>query len=77
MPLTKIKLFRLKKGLLQWDLAQRVGVGESHFSKIETGRVIPSPEVLVRIADALGVSPEELREIEENDDKACQRILAT
>lgn len=55
MRLTKIKLLRLRKGLLQWELARRVGIGESQMSKIETARVVPADDVLKRIAEALEV----------------------
>ena len=60
--LTKVKLRRLQRGLRQWDVARQVGIGESHLSKIETGRVQPPSELLEKIATVLDVAPEDLVE---------------
>ena len=60
MTLTKLKLARLRSGLRQWDVALAAGVSESQFSKFETGRKEPDAVTLSKIADALGVRPEEL-----------------
>ena len=62
MPLTRIKLLRLKRGLYQWQVAQAIGVNESVLSKLETGRTKPSEEQLAKIATILEVSEEELQE---------------
>lgn len=40
----------------QFDLAQRVGCSESKISKIETGRIKPSPELRKAIAHELGIA---------------------
>ena len=62
MPLTRIKLLRLKRGLYQWQVAQAIGVNESVLSKLETGRAKPSEEQLSKIATILEVSVEDLQE---------------
>lgn len=51
----KIKELRIKKGLTQEELSNRLGIDRTHLSKIETGRVKPSLSLLERIASELGV----------------------
>jgi transcriptional regulator with XRE-family HTH domain len=46
--------------MTQIELARAAGVGEWVVVKIETRRLDPSEEILGRLADALGVAPEEL-----------------
>ena len=60
--LSTMKRKRMEKGLRQMDVARQVDVSESYLSKIETGRADPSDALLGKIAHALGVGPEELRD---------------
>lgn len=49
-------------GLKQKDVAKDAGIGESHLSNIKTeGRQDPSYSTLYRIADAMGVTVDDLR----------------
>jgi transcriptional regulator with XRE-family HTH domain len=53
----KLKQLRLKKGLTQQQLAERLGyVTNSYISDVENGHFLPSKEKLEKIARALGVS---------------------
>jgi transcriptional regulator with XRE-family HTH domain len=56
----RIRDARLAAGLLQADLAARVGVTQATVSDWERGRFAPRLEQLGRIADALGVAAETL-----------------
>ena len=62
MKLTKIKLYRLERGIFQWEVAKKIGIPESQLSKIENGRVAPSQDLVKKIAAALEVLPECLQE---------------
>ena len=42
---------RLKKGLIGQDVAEKVGVNESHMNEIENGKQNPTYRVLQAIAD--------------------------
>ncbi len=55
------RLRRLRKDgeLTGKALAQRAGMSQSKISKIETGRLVPSPADVKRLAAALDVSPDE------------------
>lgn len=59
--LSTMKRKRMEQGLRQMDVAREIGVSESQLSKIETGRIEPSEEILARIAEALRIDESELR----------------
>ena len=52
-----IKIVRTAHGLTQAELAERLSIGPSHVSLIESGRRQPSLRVLDEISTALGVPP--------------------
>ena len=41
----------------QMELAERAGISSGYVGEVEMGRKYPSPEILIRIADALEVKP--------------------
>lgn len=56
----RIREARLQKGLTQEQLAERVGVGTTHISHIETDNSVPSISTFVSIVNALNISADEL-----------------
>ncbi len=56
----RIKTARKERGLTQAKLAEIVGVGNTHISHIETGKTIPSFELVVNVMNALDLTPNEL-----------------
>lgn len=50
-----IRLIRKTKGLTQRELGELIGINEANIRKYESGRQIPRPETLQKIADALEV----------------------
>lgn len=61
-----IARFREQRGLLQTDLALHLGVGQAAWSKIERGRCPLLSEHILRLAEALNISPSEIwRHIDE------------
>jgi transcriptional regulator with XRE-family HTH domain len=46
----------LRGDILQEDLALKIGISQGQLSKIEGGRLAPSVETLVRLADQFGKS---------------------
>ncbi|MFF9676779.1 helix-turn-helix domain-containing protein [Streptomyces eurythermus] len=61
----RLRVLRGESGLTGAVLAQRAGVGQPTVSKIETGRMVPSRDVLDRILGALGVDESVFREVRE------------
>lgn len=54
----RVKMARLMCGMSQRGLAGRVGVSHAAIRKYEKGQDCPSPRVLRRLSDALGVLPD-------------------
>jgi transcriptional regulator with XRE-family HTH domain len=58
--LTRLKDVRQRKALTQQQLAEKAGVNRVTIARIEGGKDEPFPTTLRKVADALGVEPEEL-----------------
>ena len=56
----RLKTRIIEKGIRQYDVAQQVRMTETRLSRVITGRIDPTPEEEIKIADALGVPREEL-----------------
>ncbi|MGV9761236.1 helix-turn-helix domain-containing protein [Streptomyces tricolor] len=61
----RLRVLRGESGLTGAVLAQRAGVGQPTVSKIETGRMVPSRDVLDRLLGALGLDESVAREVRE------------
>ena len=78
---TRLRAVRLQRGLSQKDLACP-GVSMSYVSRLESGERVPSPAVVRRLAEVLGVDPSELMVDEDRtamQDEAlawCEALLA-
>ncbi len=57
-----LKVLRMKKGLTQFQLAEKLNVHEKHICKIETGKQNVTLKTLEKIAKALDVEPSVLLE---------------
>ena len=56
----RISYFRARKGLSQETLGEKIGVNNKHISNIEIGKSRPSLDSLIEIANALGISADDL-----------------
>ncbi len=65
-----LKELRKKSGLTQQQLADKIWVTKASISYYEKSERIPSPEVLVKLAEAFHVSTDYLLGVEK-----CQRYL--
>lgn len=72
---TKIKLTRKMRGLTQKGLAELVGTNEVMIRKYEIGKAKPRDEQLQKIADALAVNTNVLREFEIYTDNDALPLL--
>jgi transcriptional regulator with XRE-family HTH domain len=66
-----VSLARLRKskGYSQRSLAKKAGTSSSTIYEIEVGRHSPNPTTLIKLANALGVSTEEVMEALEEEDR--------
>lgn len=55
-----LRRFREEKDLSQEELAALVDVSPSHISRMESDLKIPSLEMVLRLANALNIEPDEL-----------------
>ncbi|AYL36580.1 helix-turn-helix domain-containing protein [Streptomyces fungicidicus] len=61
----RLRGLRAEAGLTGAALAQRAGVGQPTVSKVETGRMVPSADVLDRLSRALGLDEPTAGEVRE------------
>ena len=52
----KLKKLRRKNGITQEDLAKIIGLDRSSIGKYESSNVLPSPDVLIKMAEIFNVS---------------------
>lgn len=64
----QIRKWRLERGIAQRDLAARAGIDPSTLSRLEKGYIPGSRSLLIRLANALGVSIEEMQKAAGIDD---------
>jgi transcriptional regulator with XRE-family HTH domain len=57
---SNIKLYRKALGLSQDNLAKKISTASGYIGMIERGKQYPSPQMLERIAEALGTDTPEL-----------------
>jgi len=55
-----IKKYRKIKGFSQETLAEKAGTSTTHIGMVEIGKKFPSPRMLEKIAEALGIDTPEL-----------------
>lgn len=60
--LARLKLVRERKALTQQQLAEKAGVNRVTITRLEHGNDQPFPTTVRKLADALGVEPEDLME---------------
>ena len=60
--LARLKLIRERKALTQRELAEKAGINRVTITRIENGYDQPFPATVRKLADALGVRPEDLME---------------
>ena len=49
----ELKIMRIKEGLRQYQVADRVGIPANRLSEIESGRRQPSPELARRLVEVI------------------------
>ena len=70
----RIKKYRKQKGFTQAQLAEIIDISTIHMSHLETGSVAMSLECMIKVCNALEVSPDDLLigEFELNNKTACR-----
>lgn len=63
----KIKIQRAIHNLTQEELAKKINVSRQTINTMESGKYIPSTALALKMSQVLGVSVEELFQLEEGD----------
>jgi transcriptional regulator with XRE-family HTH domain len=73
-----IKLLRARRGLSQADLSEKADISINFLSNIERGIKFPQPDMLSKLATALGVEVNKLflEDIALNDDKELLKYMS-
>lgn len=64
MKLTRLRTVRERRALTQVELAAKAKINRVSLARIETGDAEPRPSTIRKLAEALGVEPEQLMEPE-------------
>ena len=70
----RLKALRKEIGLTQIELGEKLNYGSTAIANYESGRNEPSLDVLIVLADALGVTVDELLGVEQNPEE--KRLLS-
>lgn len=71
----KIKKARTDRGYSQEKLAEKAGVSLRTVQRVENGKTDPQGDTLVRLAEALDVSPDDLVEWKQKEDTTYLTVL--
>jgi len=71
---TNLKENRRRLAMSQPELAELAGLSTHYVSMIEVSRKFPSPEVLERLATALGIAPHELFAVPPTPQEAIEKL---
>jgi len=69
-----LKTVRKRENVTQVELAEKLGIHQQTISRYEAGKKIPQVDTAARIADALGVTLDELVIIREAKEKVADHL---
>ncbi len=73
----RLKSLRKQKKLTQKRLGELIGVTDTTISSYENDKAFPSPEVLIRLAEVLGVTTDQLLGVKEYPEELNPNITIT
>ena len=71
----RIKLTRIKQGVLQKDLAEKIGISKPHMSNIETAHTKIGLETLVAVSNSQVIFNDELKTVLERADMEELKVI--
>ena len=72
-----LRVFRLNRGELLKDMAERLEITPAYLSAIENGKKVPTPELMAKLYKAYDLSPEQKEEIEDARARTIRMIDIT
>lgn len=58
----RIREYRKKHNLTQFQLAERLGIDDKHLSRIELGKNMPQANTILKLAEVFGIEVKDLFE---------------
>ncbi|MDR1429446.1 MAG: helix-turn-helix domain-containing protein [Spirochaetaceae bacterium] len=55
-----LRFLRKKKGISQLAFSEKIGVSPNYLNAVENGKNFPSPDIIQKISDSLGILPYQL-----------------
>ena len=71
----KIKFYREEQNLSQFELSLQSGVSQNMITYIETGKRSPSLKTIIKLCDALGISPSKLFDIDDKEKEDTKKMV--
>jgi molybdate-binding protein/DNA-binding XRE family transcriptional regulator len=72
---SSLRELRLKAGLQQQELAERVGVSRQTLGALEAGGSVPATSIALQLARVLGCRVEDIFWLDEHDDSPLEAVL--
>ena len=66
--ITTMRVHRARMDLTQAELAERTGITRKSINAIESGQMVPSTILALKLARALGLTVEELFSLQDSDE---------
>jgi len=73
----RLKAYRLNKGLTQKQLAAKLEVEQGTYSRWEAGKLMPSPDNMLRLCQELSVSIEQMMAPDETEPSIKVRVIGS
>lgn len=73
--LQKLKFYREEQNLSQFELSLQSGVSQNMITYIETGKRSPTLKTIIKLCNALGISPAKLFDINDKEKEETKRMV--
>ena len=73
--LQKLKFYREEQNLSQFELSLQSGVSQNMITYIETGKRSPTLKTIIKLCNALGISPAKLFDIDDKEKEETKRMV--
>jgi transcriptional regulator with XRE-family HTH domain len=58
----RIREYRIRKNLTQYQLAEKIGIDSKHLSSIELGKNMPNPQIILKLSEVFDIEIKDLFE---------------
>ena len=71
----KLKFYREEQNLSQFELSLQSGVSQNMITYIETGKRSPTLKTIIKLCNALGISPAKLFDLDDKEKEETKRMV--